>query len=82
MVQFSNILLAIDKVHTVLQRALDCRPGLGGLTQMSSGDICFSVRFNQSINTCGSLISHTNNASLSDLSEVMIWILKSSHGIE
>ncbi len=29
--QFSKVLLAIDKVHTVLQRALDCRLGLGEL---------------------------------------------------
>ncbi len=29
--QFSKVLLAIDKVHTVPQRALDCRPGLGRL---------------------------------------------------
>ncbi len=32
--QFSNVLLAIDKEHTVPQRALDCRPGLGGLNQV------------------------------------------------
>ncbi len=31
MSQFSKVLLAIDKVHTVPQRATDCRPGLGGL---------------------------------------------------
>ncbi len=29
--QFSKVLLAIDKVHTVPQRALDWGPGLGGL---------------------------------------------------
>ncbi len=29
--QFRKVLLAIDKVHTVPQRALDCGPGLGGL---------------------------------------------------
>ncbi len=35
MVQFSKVLLAIDKVHTVVpQMALDCRPGLGGLNQV------------------------------------------------
>ncbi len=27
--QFGNVVLAIDKAHTVPQRALDCRPGLG-----------------------------------------------------
>ncbi len=29
-----NILLAIGKAHTVPHRALDCRPGLGGLNQV------------------------------------------------
>ncbi len=29
MCQFSKVLLAIDKVHTVPQRALDCGSGLG-----------------------------------------------------
>ncbi len=29
MVQFSKVLLAIDIVHTVPQRALDCGPGWG-----------------------------------------------------
>ncbi len=33
MVQFSKVILAIDNVHTVTQRTLDCRPGLGGLTR-------------------------------------------------
>ncbi len=32
--QFSKVLLAIDKVHTIPQRALDCGPGLGGKTHM------------------------------------------------
>ncbi len=32
--QLVNVLLAIDKVHTVPQRALDCEPGLGGLNQV------------------------------------------------
>ncbi len=32
--QFSTVLLATDKVHTVPQRALDGRPGLGGLNQV------------------------------------------------
>ncbi len=27
--QFSKVFLAIDNAHTVPQRALDCRPGLG-----------------------------------------------------
>ncbi len=31
---FNNVLLAIDKAHTVPQRALDCGPGLGGLKQV------------------------------------------------
>ncbi len=33
--QFSKVLLAIDNVHTVPHRALDCGPGLGGLNQVS-----------------------------------------------
>ncbi len=32
--QFSNVLLAIDKAHTVPKRTLDCRLGLGGLNQV------------------------------------------------
>ncbi len=32
--QFSNILLAIDKTHTVPQRALDYGPCLGGLNKI------------------------------------------------
>ncbi len=32
--KFSKVLLAIDNAHTVPQRALDCRPGLGGLRQL------------------------------------------------
>ncbi len=32
--QFRKVLLAIDKVHTVPQRALDCRLCLGGLNQV------------------------------------------------
>ncbi len=32
--QFSNILLAIEKAHTVPQRALDCRPGFTWLNQV------------------------------------------------
>ncbi len=32
--QFSKVLLAIDKIHTEPQRALDCVPGLGGLNQL------------------------------------------------
>ncbi len=33
--QISKVLLAIDKVHTVPQRALVCEPGLVGLNQGS-----------------------------------------------
>ncbi len=29
MSQFSKVLMAIDKAHTVPQRVLDCGPGLG-----------------------------------------------------
>ncbi len=29
-----NVLLAIDNEHTIPHRALDCRPGLGGLDQV------------------------------------------------
>ncbi len=34
--QFSKVLLAIDNsyTHTVSQRALDCAPGLGGLSHV------------------------------------------------
>ncbi len=32
--QSINVLLAIDKAHTDPQKALDCRPGLGGLNQV------------------------------------------------
>ncbi len=32
--QFSHVLLAIDKAHIVTQRAMDCRPDLGGLNQV------------------------------------------------
>ncbi len=32
--QFSKVLLAIDKVHTVSQRVMDCGPDLGGLNQV------------------------------------------------
>ncbi len=31
---FSKVPLVIDKVHTVPQRALSCRPGLGRLNQV------------------------------------------------
>ncbi len=31
--QFSKVLLAIDNAHTVPQRALNCGPGIGGLTR-------------------------------------------------
>ncbi len=32
--KFSKVLSAIDKVHTVLQTALDCKPDLDGLNQV------------------------------------------------
>ncbi len=32
---FSNVLLVIDKVHTLSQRALVCGPVLGELNQLS-----------------------------------------------
>ncbi len=32
--QFSKVLLAVDKLHTVLQSTLDCRLSLGGLNQI------------------------------------------------
>ncbi len=35
MVQFSKVLLVIDQVHTVRQRALNCRQGLGELNQVN-----------------------------------------------
>ncbi len=33
--QLLNLLLAIDKAHTVPQMILNCEPGLGGLNQVS-----------------------------------------------
>ncbi len=35
--QLINVLLAIEKAHTVPQRALYCRLGLGGLNQVICG---------------------------------------------
>ncbi len=32
--QLVNVMLAIDNAHTALEMALDCRPGLGGLSQV------------------------------------------------
>ncbi len=32
--QLVNVLLAIDKANTVLQKAPDCGPGLSGLNQV------------------------------------------------
>ncbi len=32
--QLMNVILTIYKVHTALQRVLDCVPGLGGLNQV------------------------------------------------
>ncbi len=52
--QFSNVLLAIDKTHTVTQRTLDCRPGLGGLNQVMGPTIplpLFRVFVEASIST-------------------------------
>ncbi len=34
MVQFSKVLLTIDKIQTVPHRVLDCRPDLRGLNQV------------------------------------------------
>ncbi len=36
--QFVNVLFAIDKAHTVPQRALDCKPDLGGLNQVNGSN--------------------------------------------
>ncbi len=36
--QFSNVILVIDKTHTVPQRVLDCEPGLGGLNQVDGAN--------------------------------------------
>ncbi len=45
--QFRNVLLVSDKVHTLPERALDCRPGLGGLNQVywyqPTHSLCFRV---------------------------------------
>ncbi len=47
--QFSKVLLAIDNAHRVLQRALDCGPGVGGLNQvMKLGP----VKYNLPLVTC------------------------------
>ncbi len=32
--KFGNVVLAIDRTHIVPHRAMDCRPGLGGLNQV------------------------------------------------
>ncbi len=40
MVQFSNVLLAIDKLYTVPQSALDCGAGVGWLNQTSNYICC------------------------------------------
>ncbi len=51
--QFSNVLLAFDKSHTVPQRALDCGPGLGGLNQVY-GPNCHTPSFKS---ICGKYIN-------------------------
>ncbi len=43
MSQFNKVQLAIDKVHTVPQRTLDCRPGLGGLTRFMGPIVPFPL---------------------------------------
>ncbi len=40
--QSSKILLAIDNVHTVPQRALNCGPDLGGLNQVYRSNLSIS----------------------------------------
>ncbi len=37
--KFSKVLLAIDNMHAVPQRALDCGPGLGGLHQVYKDEL-------------------------------------------
>ncbi len=39
--QFVNVHLAIDKVNTIPQRALDCRPGFGGLNHSLYLQVCY-----------------------------------------
>ncbi len=41
--QSVNIPLAIDKAHTVPQRALTCRPGLGGLNKFLGPTVSFPL---------------------------------------
>ncbi len=37
--QLVNVIVAIDKLRTTGQRALDCEPGLGGLNQVIGPNI-------------------------------------------
>ncbi len=42
--QLVNLILAIDKAHTVPERVLDCRPDLGGLNHVDGPNhstLCF-----------------------------------------
>ncbi len=52
--QLINILLAIDKAHTVPQMALDCGPGLGGV---SSTDM-LTIWCREGAKNCSSLFQH------------------------
>ncbi len=58
MVQFSKVLLAIDKVHAALQRALDCGPGL---------DLNISITIMQKINVIGKCMFRRGNMQLSQI---------------
>ncbi len=42
--EFSKVLLATDNAYTVLQKALDCGPGLGGLNVCEVVWICTRMR--------------------------------------
>ncbi len=66
--QFSKVLLDIDKALTVPHRALDCRPGLGGLNQVYGPNHATpSVRLpvarsiSTSIRCSTSIFRHTNS---------------------
>ncbi len=50
--EFSKVLLAIDKEHTVPQRALECRPGFGGSQSNTIWDSYWALFMSSSDNIC------------------------------
>ncbi len=52
--QLVNVLLFINKAHTVPQRAMDCGPGFGGLNQvyapnLSHSHMCYNILIKESV---------------------------------